>query len=307
MEEYLKLIPSNVSLLSAYSSITTSWGRNELYDAAQAYLSTKIVPKNHKLRVGKLEEKKNVSLSITAGGKVEDTFRGIPVIWLYVHKEKSKNSDDSPRQANNREKVSKLCRQISTYDRGSWDDVEFHHPSTFKTLALDPELKRAILDDLDRFMARKEFYKRVGKAWKRGYLLYGNWEIKLNCSYGQKWTAYITAFLSFTLSTLLNCIDGLWSSCGEARIIVFTTNHKELLDPALLRPGRMDMHIDMSYCTSQGFRVLAFNYLGIHDHELFKEIDGLMENNKVTPASLAEVLMKSGDADVALGEVLNFP
>ncbi|XP_037495991.1 AAA-ATPase At2g18193-like [Jatropha curcas] len=61
----------------------------------------------------------------------------------------------------------------------------------------------------------------------------------------------------FSLSGLLNCIDGLWSSCGEERIVVFTTNHKEFLDPALLRPGRMDMHIHMSYCTSEGFRVLV--------------------------------------------------
>ncbi|KAJ0796060.1 putative P-loop containing nucleoside triphosphate hydrolase [Helianthus annuus] len=38
---------------------------------------------------------------------------------------------------------------------------------------------------------------------------------------------------------------------GEAVVtsesIVFTTNHKEKLDPALLRPGRMDVHINMSY------------------------------------------------------------
>ncbi|KAJ6367141.1 hypothetical protein OIU77_003506 [Salix suchowensis] len=56
------------------------------------------------------------------------------------------------------------------------------------------------------------------------------------------------------LSGLLNFIDGLWSSCGDERIIVFTTGHKENPDPALLRPGRMDMHIHMSYCTPrEGF------------------------------------------------------
>ena len=46
-----------------------------------------------------------------------------------------------------------------------------------------------------------------------------------------------------TLSGLLNFIDGLWSTTGEERIIVFTTNYKDRLDPALLRPGRMDMHV----------------------------------------------------------------
>ncbi|KAE8680831.1 V-type proton ATPase catalytic subunit A [Hibiscus syriacus] len=39
-----------------------------------------------------------------------------------------------------------------------------------------------------------------------------------------------------TLSGLLNFIDGLWSCCGEERIIIFTTNHKEWLDPSLVRP-----------------------------------------------------------------------
>lgn len=109
------------------------------------------------------------------------------------------------------------------------------------------------------------------------------------------------ACMQLTLSGLLNFIDGLWSSCGDERIIVFTTNHKERLDPALLRPGRMDMHIHMSYCTPSGFRLLASNYLGISgEHNLFGEIDGLLRINQVTPAQVAEVLMKSEDADVAL-------
>ncbi|KAL6350057.1 hypothetical protein AAG906_003991 [Vitis piasezkii] len=37
------------------------------------------------------------------------------------------------------------------------------------------------------------------------------------------------------LSGLFNFIDGLWSSFGDERIIILTTNHKERLDPALLR------------------------------------------------------------------------
>ncbi|KAJ4828175.1 hypothetical protein Tsubulata_025052, partial [Turnera subulata] len=65
-----------------------------------------------------------------------------------------------------------------------------------------------------------------------------------------------------TLSGFLNFIDGLWSSCGYERIIVFTTSHKEKLDTHLLRAGRMDMHIHLSYC-NLGFKMLASNYLGI--------------------------------------------
>lgn len=113
--------------------------------------------------------------------------------------------------------------------------------------------------------------------------------------------------MQLTLSGLLNFIDGLWSSCGDERIIIFTTNHKDRLDPALLRPGRMDLHIHMSYCTKSVFRLLASNYLSIIGHHtLFGEIEGLIEMVQVTPAEVAEELMKSEDADIALGGVVNF-
>ncbi|KAJ7945531.1 AAA-ATPase [Quillaja saponaria] len=59
------------------------------------------------------------------------------------------------------------------YNGGPWGSVNLDHPSTFDTLAMDPKLKNQLLDDLDRFMKRREFYRKVGKAWKRGYLLHG--------------------------------------------------------------------------------------------------------------------------------------
>lgn len=108
------------------------------------------------------------------------------------------------------------------------------------------------------------------------------------------------------MSGLLNFIDGLWSTCGDERIIIFTTNHKEKLDPALLRPGRMDMHIHMGYCTPEGFDVLALNYLGIHDHpRLFSEIKGLIREVDISPAEIAEHLMRSEDVDLALEGVID--
>uniref|UniRef100_UPI0005C9EEC9 mitochondrial chaperone BCS1-like n=1 Tax=Fragaria vesca subsp. vesca TaxID=101020 RepID=UPI0005C9EEC9 len=112
-----------------------------------------------------------------------------------------------------------------------------------------------------------------------------------------------------TLSGLLNMIDGLWSSCGDQRLIVFTTNYKDKLDPALLRPGRMDVHIHMSYCTASGFRILASNYLDIQEsnpHPPCREIEVLIESMEVTPAQVAGELQVSNDADVALTGLLDF-
>lgn len=94
-----------------------------------------------------------------------------------------------------------------------------------------------------------------------------------------------------TLSGLLNLIDGIWSACGEERIIVFTTNHIEKLDPALIRRGRMDVHVEMSYCRYESFKVLAKNYLKLESHPLFETIGRLLEETVVTPADVAENLM----------------
>jgi chaperone BCS1 len=104
---------------------------------------------------------------------------------------------------------------------------------------------------------------------------------------------------------MLNFVDGLWSASGEERIIVFTTNYKERLDPALLRPGRMDMHIYMGYCTPESFRTLANNYHMIDYHDTYPEIEKLMKEVMVTPAEVAEVLMRKDDADVALHDLID--
>lgn len=45
---------------------------------------------------------------------------------------------------------------------------------------------------------------------------------------------------SVTFSGLLNALDGVASS--EERIIFMTTNHFDRLDPALIRPGRVDLN-----------------------------------------------------------------
>ena len=87
---------------------------------------------------------------------------------------------------------------------------------------------------------------------------------------------------------------------------MFTTNHKDQIDPALLRPGRMDMHINLSFCTINGFRILASNYLDVQSHPLFEPIDRLLKKLQVTPAVVAEELMKNDDVDVVLSRFINF-
>ncbi|KAN0062980.1 hypothetical protein ACQY0O_004805 [Thecaphora frezii] len=50
-----------------------------------------------------------------------------------------------------------------------------------------------------------------------------------------------------TFSTLLNTIDGV--GAPEGRILIMTTNHRELLDEALIRPGRIDLQVPYTFAT----------------------------------------------------------
>ena len=63
----------------------------------------------------------------------------------------------------------------------------------------------------------------------------------------------------------------------------------------------MDVHVHMSYCTMDGFKVLASNFLNIEsDHQLYREIEGLLKKVEVTPAEIAEELLKRDNLDVSL-------
>ncbi|KAF3593093.1 hypothetical protein DY000_02025757 [Brassica cretica] len=245
-----------------------------------------------------------------------------------------------------------------------WSHVTFEHPASFDTLAMEEKKKEEIKNDLVKFSKSKDYYKKIGKAWKRGYLLFGppgtgkstmiaamanfleydvydlelttvmdNTQLRsllietsnksiiviedIDCSLnltgqrkkkkeeeedgdekkmkceGEKKESKVT------LSGLLNFIDGLWSACGGERIIVFTTNFVDKLDPALIRKGRMDKHIEMSYCGFEAFKVLAKNYLDVEESELFDEVKRLLEVEgiKMTPADVGENLLPKSEGE----------
>ncbi|XP_060192031.1 AAA-ATPase At5g17760-like [Lycium barbarum] len=376
---------------------------NEIYDAATTYLYNKVSPEIDLFKLSKRPKEKKLRVNFAKSWKAVDSFEGIELIWRFVSEECKKTYEDFENDnlvsekkhfelcfdkkykdkvlnfympfilkdanvINAEKKIVKLhtlgC--VSSYSSSQfWDSINFEHPSTFDTLAIDAGLKKAIIEDLDRFLRRKQFYKEVGKVWKRGYLLYGppgtgkssliaamanylkfdifdldlanvkrdsDWKRLLlrttnrsilviediDCSIelpDKRTTSLDLANADarprdqqFTLAGLLNFIDGIWSSCGDERVIIFTTNNKDKLDPALLRPGRMDMHIHMSYLTIEGFKVLAKNYLKLHDQQnwLFTEVQQLIESVQVTPAEVAEELMKSDDTGVCLERLVKF-
>lgn len=65
------------------------------------------------------------------------------------------------------------------------------------------------------------------------------------------------------------------------------------------------MQIYMGHCSFKGFKTLASNYLGLSQenddtHRLYPDIKRLIDGQVLTPAQVAEELMKNEDADVAL-------
>ncbi|MED6184136.1 hypothetical protein PIB30_044490 [Stylosanthes scabra] len=378
--------------------------RSEAYTAIQTYLGEHSSKQASRLKAEEAKRSNNSNtplvLSMDDNEEIVDEFEGIKVKWI-SHKIIKKNTGSFSLYSSADEKryyklsfhrsyrdiivesylnhvleeaktIEMKNRELKLYSNSKkkWSHIVFEHPARFETLAMDPRKKEEIVKDLVKFKNGKEYYKKIGKAWKRGYLLYGppgtgkstmvaamanfmNYDLydleltavkdnselrKLLINTASKSIIVIEDIdcsldltgqrkkrengkndgreegkggvrrdegeedekgSKVTLSGLLNVIDGIWSACGGERIMIFTTNFVEKLDPALIRRGRMDKHIEFSYCSHEAFKVLTRNYLDLEYHDLFPTIEKLLEMTNMTPADVAENLMpKSLDVGV---------
>jgi chaperone BCS1 len=76
-----------------------------------------------------------------------------------------------------------------------------------------------------------------------------------------------------TFSGLLNTLDGVVST--EQRVVFMTTNHKERLDPALLRPGRVDLALYVGDATPEQAGRLFLRFYE-SEHSLSDRVAGLI-------------------------------
>ncbi|KAL8151675.1 hypothetical protein V2J09_021483 [Rumex salicifolius] len=375
---------------------------NHIFDSATLYLGTKTKARAtttpRRLKISRSETDPAINVAVDNDEPISDYYDGIWYTWKLVcrrieskyfynprdmnstlksevkslelsfhrkHKERALNRyiPYIIEEAKRMKEEQKSIKLFTVSEESVWSGLNLNHPATFEKIAMDPDEKKTIMEDLERFVSRKEYYYKVGKAWKRGYLLYGppgtgkssliaamanylkfnvyDLELSaLNSNSDLRTLLLATENRSIlvvedidctvqlknrnddqslpnesennrpekkvTLSGFLNFIDGLWSSCGDERIIIFTTNYKDKLDPALLRPGRMDVHVHMSYCTPSAFKILASNYLGVDSHELFEEIVKRIEQVQVTPAEVAEQLLKEDEPEAALQGLIAF-
>lgn len=102
-----------------------------------------------------------------------------------------------------------------------------------------------------------------------------------------------------TFSGLINAIDGVAAPSG--RILIMTTNHPENLDPALMRPGRVDKRVTFCNATADMARRLFLQFFptkpGLGD-EMFDLIQ--KSTRKYSMAELQELMIRNMDNPVGV-------
>jgi chaperone BCS1 len=100
-----------------------------------------------------------------------------------------------------------------------------------------------------------------------------------------------------TFSGLLNAIDGV--AAQEGRALIMTTNHPERLDPALIRPGRADMHVELGLIGA-GTAARLFARFFPERPELAPRFEAALGPARITPAALQGwLLAHAEDAEAA--------
>jgi ATP-dependent 26S proteasome regulatory subunit len=90
-----------------------------------------------------------------------------------------------------------------------------------------------------------------------------------------------------TLSGLLNAIDGIFNNDG--RILIMTTNHPEIIDDALIRPGRIDCQYLYDYCNREQIRDL---YKSFFDKDCDEKLLNNIEHRKYSPAHITNLFLQ---------------
>lgn len=93
-----------------------------------------------------------------------------------------------------------------------------------------------------------------------------------------------------SLSQILNLLDGIVELDG--RVLIACTNHLNKLDPALIRPGRIDCVIELGLCTHKMIKDIIENFYetNVSDCEIEK-----IPENQFSPCKIYEVCFRNTD------------
>ncbi|KDR73505.1 hypothetical protein GALMADRAFT_251212 [Galerina marginata CBS 339.88] len=117
-----------------------------------------------------------------------------------------------------------------------------------------------VLNLSERGLADDKLFHLLSNAPERSFVLIEDIDAAFNKRAQTSEDGYQS---SVTFSGFLNALDGVAS--GEERIIFMTTNHVENLDPALIRPGRVDLSELIDDATPEQARHLFDRFYGGKD------------------------------------------
>jgi hypothetical protein len=171
---------------------------NDLYRVVKLYLgAANLCTDADELVLSRKENDDNITYNLADGESVVDTLEGVKVWWTHSIKSLGKDDDQReeskfalkmhrgnkdfvmnsylPRVVTRAMEHRRQLQQLYLYSNNSsyWECHTFKHPSTFDTLAMEPGLKARVKSDLQSFIEGQKFFRKVGRAWKRGYLLFG--------------------------------------------------------------------------------------------------------------------------------------
>jgi len=101
-----------------------------------------------------------------------------------------------------------------------------------------------------------------------------------------------TSKLSF--SGLLNAIDGV--AAGEGRLLFATTNHIEKLDQALVRPGRIDRKLEVSYADRDQLRRIFRRFFPQADASLAETFAAALPDEQLAMSAVQNYLIRHADS-----------
>mmetsp|Transcript_4016 Transcript_4016/g.9882 ORF Transcript_4016/g.9882 Transcript_4016/m.9882 type:complete len:762 (+) Transcript_4016:2619-4904(+) len=100
-----------------------------------------------------------------------------------------------------------------------------------------------------------------------------------------------------SLAGILNVLDGVVDS--PSRIVIMTTNHPELLDPALIRPGRIDRKLLLGYMSSPDVVSMLEHFFqeDLTDEQSGRIATAVSEGVTLTPAEVEQLAAENDDID----------
>ena len=101
------------------------------------------------------------------------------------------------------------------------------------------------------------------------------------------------------LSYFLNLLDGTLTPANS--VIIMTTNHKDHLDPALIRRGRMDVHITMDKADHYQIKQIYRNF---RKKEIDSDILSKIPEMTYTPADIIFHLFSYNYVEISDAELL---